>query len=391
MRKTPALATVAAVTLVAGGATAYSGFNKSVTLTADGETEKVSTFSRTVGDLLADEGVDVGPHDDVVPSPDTKISDGMKVTVRDGHLVSVTVGGETTSAWTAGPTVGEALADLDVSTDDDDRVKPAADTPVRTGLEITVQRVDVRLANKAQTLKPRVVTRETRSLYRGEQKVARAGQSGRRVHVYRETVVDGRVTKRVRVGSRLESAPTERVVYVGTKPRVTTRVKNVTRTVPYKTVRKNSSSLYKGRTKVAQTGRDGRKVLEYRYRYVDGKYRDRTLLGSRTTLQPRDRVVLVGTKSRTTSRASRSTSAYRPAADGLNWSALAQCESSGNPRAVDPSGTYFGLYQFDVGTWRSVGGSGYPHQASASEQTYRAQLLYRQRGSQPWPVCGSRL
>jgi hypothetical protein len=76
----------------------------------------------------------------------------------------------------------------------------------------------------------------------------------------------------------------------------------------------------------------------------------------------------------------------------LNWRALAACESGGNPRAVNPSGRYFGLYQFDRSTWRSVGGSGVASSASRSEQTYRAQLLYVQRGgSGAWPVCGRRL
>jgi hypothetical protein len=75
----------------------------------------------------------------------------------------------------------------------------------------------------------------------------------------------------------------------------------------------------------------------------------------------------------------------------LAWDALAQCESSGNPHAVDPSGTYFGLYQFDLETWRSVGGHGNPADASPEEQRKRAWLLYIQRGRAPWPVCGVNL
>ncbi len=78
-------------------------------------------------------------------------------------------------------------------------------------------------------------------------------------------------------------------------------------------------------------------------------------------------------------------------ASGQNWGALAQCESSGNASVVSSNGLYHGLYQFDVQTWRSVGGSGLPSQASPAEQTKRAQILFDQRGSQPWPVCGSRL
>jgi len=68
--------------------------------------------------------------------------------------------------------------------------------------------------------------------------------------------------------------------------------------------------------------------------------------------------------------------------------AIAACESGGNPTAVSAGGTYRGLYQFDAGTWVSVGGSGDPAAASPAEQTYRAALLYSRSGSSPWPVCG---
>ena len=76
---------------------------------------------------------------------------------------------------------------------------------------------------------------------------------------------------------------------------------------------------------------------------------------------------------------------------GLNWGALAACESGGNASVVSSNGLYHGLYQFDAQTWQSVGGSGVASDASAAEQTQRAQKLYDSRGSQPRPVCGARL
>jgi hypothetical protein len=68
--------------------------------------------------------------------------------------------------------------------------------------------------------------------------------------------------------------------------------------------------------------------------------------------------------------------------------AIGACESGGDPAAVSSDGTYRGKYQFDYGTWASVGGSGDPAAASESEQDYRAALLYAQSGSSPWPICG---
>ena len=67
---------------------------------------------------------------------------------------------------------------------------------------------------------------------------------------------------------------------------------------------------------------------------------------------------------------------------------IAACESGGDPTALSSDGSYRGKYQFDFGTWESVGGSGDPAAAPEAEQDYRAALLYAQAGSSPWPVCG---
>jgi Transglycosylase-like domain len=68
--------------------------------------------------------------------------------------------------------------------------------------------------------------------------------------------------------------------------------------------------------------------------------------------------------------------------------AIGSCESGGDPTAVSADGSYRGKYQFDYGTWESVGGTGDPAAAPEQEQDYRAALLYSRSGSSPWPVCG---
>ena len=67
--------------------------------------------------------------------------------------------------------------------------------------------------------------------------------------------------------------------------------------------------------------------------------------------------------------------------------AIANCESGGNPAAVDASGTYRGKYQFDQETWEAMGGTGDPAEAPESVQDRLAVKLYQQRGSAPWGRC----
>nr|WP_252446407.1 transglycosylase family protein [Pseudonocardia humida] len=76
-----------------------------------------------------------------------------------------------------------------------------------------------------------------------------------------------------------------------------------------------------------------------------------------------------------------------PSAD--DWATLRACESSGRYGVVASHGHY-GAYQFDIPTWRSVGGTGLPSDASVEEQDYRALYLYRMRGWQPWECAGMR-
>ncbi len=61
------------------------------------------------------------------------------------------------------------------------------------------------------------------------------------------------------------------------------------------------------------------------------------------------------------------------------------CESGGDYQS---RGGFFGAYQFLVGTWYSVGGTGNPADASPLEQDYRAVLLLKRDGAGQWPVCG---
>lgn len=69
------------------------------------------------------------------------------------------------------------------------------------------------------------------------------------------------------------------------------------------------------------------------------------------------------------------------------WQALRRCEST-ETYDVDTGNGFFGAYQFDWQTWGTVGGEGNPAHAHPAEQDARARVLFAQRGSQPWPICG---
>ena len=72
------------------------------------------------------------------------------------------------------------------------------------------------------------------------------------------------------------------------------------------------------------------------------------------------------------------------------WDDLAQCEAGGN-WSINTGNGYYGGLQFALQSWRSVGGSGYPHQHSREEQIYRGERLLEQQGWGAWPSCSRQL
>ncbi|HZG94830.1 MAG TPA: transglycosylase family protein [Mycobacteriales bacterium] len=78
------------------------------------------------------------------------------------------------------------------------------------------------------------------------------------------------------------------------------------------------------------------------------------------------------------------------AATASDFARLRQCESGGNYR-INTGNGYYGAYQFDLSTWRGIGFSGYPHQASPATQDAAARRLQSMRGWSPWPACSRML
>lgn len=72
------------------------------------------------------------------------------------------------------------------------------------------------------------------------------------------------------------------------------------------------------------------------------------------------------------------------------WDRLAKCEAGGN-WSINTGNGYYGGLQFTLGSWRAVGGKGYPHHASREEQIKRGTMLKNRGGWGNWPGCSRKL
>jgi uncharacterized protein YabE (DUF348 family) len=343
------------------GQAAYAASARTVAITVDGQRTTVHTHGSTVGDALKAAHLSVGSHDLLAPAATTQLTSRTTVVVRRGRELELTVDGHLRKVWVTATSVDEALGQIGVRTAgallsaDRSRAIPLKGFSLDIRTRKSVQLLD---AGKVRRFSTNALTVQA-ALH--DAKVSLRHSDTLSV-LRRAAVTNGMVIRITRI----------RGAQIGEDF-----------VIPFAIERRADSSMYTGETRIIREGRVGAMHRVYNVRYVNGHIARKILAKpSVRTAEPITEIIAYGTKRRPYSVAG---------ADGLNWGALANCESGGNPRAVSSGGTYRGLYQFSMSTWHGVGGSGDPIDASSDEQTYRAKLLYKERGRSPWPNCGKYL
>ncbi len=353
-----------AAVIAVGALAATSG--SAAEVLADGELHEVRVSKdATVADALDAADIELAAADDVQPAVDTEVDRGLRIVVTRAITVDVVVDGNepvTVTAPVASVDGAVRLAGLDGLRDEGAVATPTWHDPVEDGDVITIQRpVEVVLEVDGDELTVVTLAAQVEHLLQ--------------LHEV-DLGPDDLITPAVWAPLRADQTITiQRVEYVEDTEEVV---------LEHDEVRRNTSSLDRGRTRVDEDGRDGLRVDTYEVTLVDGEETERELLDSEVVTEPRDRVVLVGPRVPPPPPARTSTVGTSV------WDRLAQCESSGNWQANTGNGYYGGL-QFLPATWRSVGGSGLPHQASKAEQIHRAQILQQRSGWGQWPACSRRL
>ncbi|WP_033441223.1 resuscitation-promoting factor [Saccharothrix sp. NRRL B-16314] len=345
------------VTVSGGGATAIA-MDKSVTVDVDGEAKTVRTYESTVGEILADEGITIGEHDALSPSPQAKVGDGGKISLDRGRLVKMTVDGEQREGWVRSVTVDEALDQLQVQ---DDGAWLSHDR----GMDVPLEGI----ALEVKSLK-------TVTVYDG-------GNAPRQVRTTAVTVDELLKAENLSLGpdDQLGTALDLKVTN-GAEVHITrtgVSVVNATEAIQPPVEEVTDDTMMKGQKEVLEPGVPGEQIVTYRVTVKNGAEVGREKLGAKVTKEPVAKKVKVGTK-------------LPP--DGEVWDRLAYCEATGN-WAINTGNGYYGGLQFNKGTWDAYGGSqyaAYPHQASREQQIAIATKLRDARGGySAWPHCQQKL
>lgn len=242
-----------------------------VQVRVEGQKLVIAHGSWTVGALLTNRGLVIGPYDAVQPGMATAITDGLDIAIVRAHPLTLDDNGVTTTIWTTGSTVDSVLAQLGRSPDQvqpprgapigagatltirdsksvvvnadgqqefvvqtgrtvadvlatagiavngDDEVSPALGAPIANGDTVTVVRWDTHQVVDDTPIPNNTQTRSDPNLARGRQVVLQAGQTGLLRTTSEVTTRDGIEVRRTFLAEQRVRDPIDRIVAVGTR------------------------------------------------------------------------------------------------------------------------------------------------------------------------------
>ncbi|HFK0901046.1 TPA: resuscitation-promoting factor [Listeria monocytogenes] len=252
----------------------FEGTKNDITIVNAGEKIESRTHAKTVSEALDEAGIKVSERDEIAPGKNAEIKDGMEIKYLPARQITINDNGTKKDVWSTKANVADLLKDENITTRPQDVLNVALDTKLKNGLEVNINRaIQLSLQNGAK--KDTVWTTKTKVSDLLAEKNIKLDQ-------------DDRVSPAK--DSNLKEKMTVEVTYVNSK------AEKKNEQVKFETVYKEDDSLNKGVEKVFQEGKNGKKVVEYKVTFENGKEKKRDVIKENVTSNKTDKVVVRGTK-----------------------------------------------------------------------------------------------
>ncbi|MGN1414640.1 MAG: 3D domain-containing protein [Anaerovoracaceae bacterium] len=195
---------------------------REVTVYMDDSLTTVSTMYETtakqVDRFLDGHDIDyIAEQDEIDVQMEDPIEDGMEIHIRKAFDVTIEADGGETTVTILPMTVEEALAEAEITYDDNDIIEPSLQTRLKKGSQITVKRVTVAEESRIVEVDYQTVEQADSSIAIGDVQVTQKGRKGKIRETFSITYVDGEETERELVKSETLKKKRNKIISYGTK------------------------------------------------------------------------------------------------------------------------------------------------------------------------------
>ena len=190
---------------------------KQIILTIDSVDEVHYTTEDTVKDFFNAINVTVNEHDDLNLSPNQAIVEELNIILNRAIEVTIKDATEEESVWTTANTVGELLESEAIELNELDRLEPKKEAELEQDMTVSITRVEEVTDVIEEKIEFSTVRRNDASIEKGKEKVIASGSDGLIEKKYKVIIENGKEVSRELVSEEVKKQSEQRVVAVGTK------------------------------------------------------------------------------------------------------------------------------------------------------------------------------
>lgn len=188
----------------------------SINIEFDGVINNYSVYADTVGDALAELGINVNDGIQINYELEEPIKDGMVITFKSAKNVTLTVDGTTVRYAMYQGTVKDLLELAQVTLGEDDYTEPSADTELKENMQVTVYRVEYKTVTVKEKIAFETVNKTDSSIELGTISVESQGVQGEEEVNYTIKYVNGSEEEKTELSRKTVKEPVNKVVNIGT-------------------------------------------------------------------------------------------------------------------------------------------------------------------------------
>jgi uncharacterized protein YabE (DUF348 family)/3D (Asp-Asp-Asp) domain-containing protein len=213
------------VSLLIGGISIMQLLRTEVVLVDGGKEEKIVTFSNNIESFIKEQSLALRPLDEVYPSEETHLSEGLRIVIKRFKPILVRVGDKEIEVYERHLTAKDVLRRAGVMIGVNDQLSVSLDRMIKSGEVISVNKEEKSVVTVDREVPFKNNTLPNKDLDPGERRIEQFGAMGTNREFYEITRLGNREVARVLVKTEVVAAPIDQIMYVGPAykpPKVTT-------------------------------------------------------------------------------------------------------------------------------------------------------------------------
>lgn len=192
-----------------------------VNIEFDGVINSYSVYADTVGEALNELGISSDDRLKTNYELTDSIKDGMVITLQSAKSVTLTVDNTSTKYAVYQGTVQDLLTLAGISLGADDYTEPSVNTELKDNMAVTVYRIVYKTVDKKENISFKTRKQNDSSMDIGTEKVLTKGVNGVDEVSYKVKYVNGKEDSKTELSRKTVKEPVNQVVNVGTKAKST--------------------------------------------------------------------------------------------------------------------------------------------------------------------------